>query len=139
MPCLAALLVLLVLRPLPVAVPLAAALLAFGLPSLVRASRRSLTVTEDGIQLQRDTYRLDASWDAVVGLERGRRRGLLRADEVLLADSRISAVDYRGRKTTLPQELEGHAATRRVQVNLYDRDWASGPIGEHLKAKGVTL
>jgi hypothetical protein len=130
---------LLVLRPLPLAVPLAAALLAFGIPGLIRASHRSLTITNDGIELQRDKYRLDASWDAVVGLERGRRRGLLRADELLLADSRISAVDYRGRRTTLPPGLEGHPATRRVQVNFYDGDWATGPIGEHLKAKGVTL
>jgi hypothetical protein len=103
MPCLAAVLLLPVLRPLPLALPLAAALLAFGIPTLVRASRRSLTVGRDGIQLQRDTYRLDASWDAVVGLERGRRRGLLRADELILADSSISAVDYRGGKTTLPR------------------------------------
>ncbi|WP_207556056.1 hypothetical protein [Intrasporangium flavum] len=136
-PAIAAALLLAVLRPLSLAVPLAVLVLAFGVSTMVRASRRSLTVTEDGIQIQRDKYRLDAPWDAITGLDCGRRRGLIRADELLLDDCTISAVDHRGRATTLPDSLQPHPATTRVQVNFYDRDWASGPIGAHLKARGV--
>ena len=117
------------------ALPLAAALLGvratYSGPGIAPVPRRRTGRTS----FSATSTRLDASWGAVVGLERGRRRGLLRADELILADSRISAVDGPGRKTTLPHGLLGHPATHQVQVNLYDRDWASGAIGEHLKAK----
>ena len=106
---------------------------------MLRASRRALTLSDDGVQLQRDKCRLDAPWHTVVGVDRGRRRGLVKADELILADSRIIALDHRNQATTLPKRLQGHPATSRVQVSLYDRDWASGPIGERLRARGITI
>ncbi|GAB3057249.1 hypothetical protein GCM10027053_18660 [Intrasporangium mesophilum] len=132
-------LTLVVVRPLAFALPVVLVLLAFGAWTLRRVSRRTLTVTEDGMQLQRDNYRLEAPWHAVVGVERGRRRGLVTADELALAESTIVALDHRGNTTTLPQGLVGHPATRRVQVSLYDRDWAASPLGERLKAQGIAI
>lgn len=139
MPSMVAVLLLLLVRPLVLALPAVLVLLAFGTWSMLRASRRALTLTDDGLQLQRDTYRLEAPWHMVVGVDRGRRRGLLRADELILADSRITALDHRNETTTLPKRLQGHPATSRVQVSLYDRDWASGPIGEYLRARGIPI
>lgn len=106
---------------------------------MLRVSRRALTLTGDGVQLQRDKYRLDASWDAVVGVDLGRRRGLVTADELILAESRIIELDHRNQTTTLPKAFQDHPARRRVQVSLYDRDWASGPIGERLRSRGITI
>jgi hypothetical protein len=57
----------------------------------------------------------------------------------ILADNRIIALDHRDQATTLPKGSEGHPATSRVQVSLYHRNWASGLIGEHLRAHGMTI
>ncbi|MEO5743784.1 MAG: hypothetical protein ABIQ53_04230 [Terracoccus sp.] len=129
--------VLLIVHPLTLALPVLLVLVVIGTWSMVRASRRTLTVTENGLQVQRDRYRLEAPWHAVMRVDRGQRRALVKADEIVLTDSRIIALDYRDRATTLPKGLEGHLATRRVQVSLYNRDWAAGPLGEHLREHGV--
>lgn len=139
MPLVVAVLFLLLVRPLVLALPAVLVLLAFGTWTMLRASRRALTLTDHGVQLQRDKYRLDAPWHTVVGVDRGRRRGLVKADELILTDSTIIALDHRNHATTLPKGLQDHPATRRVQVSLYDRDWASGPIGERLTARGITI
>ena len=138
-PSVGAVLLLLTVRPLKLALAAVLVLLAIGAWGLVRVSRRSLTVTDEGMQLQRDKYRLTAPWDAVEAVHRGRRRGLVKADELILADSWIVAIDHAGRTTALPKGVEGHPAPRRVQVSLYERDWPSGPIGQHLRARGITI
>ncbi|WP_343986265.1 hypothetical protein [Terrabacter terrae] len=138
-PSVVAVLSLLLIRPPVRAIPAVLVSLAFGTWIMLRGSRRALTLTDDGVQVQRDKYRMDVPWHTVVGVDRGRRRGLVRADELILADSRIVALDHRNQTTTLPKGLQGHPATSRVQVSLYDRDWASGPIGEHLRARGITI
>jgi hypothetical protein len=138
-PSAVAVLLLLLVRPFVLALPAVLVLLAFGTWSMLRASRRALTLTDDGLRLQRDAYRLEVPWHMVVGVDRGRRRGLLRADELVLADSKIVALDHRNETTRLPKGLQGHPATSRVQVSLYDPDWASGPIGEHLRARGIPI
>lgn len=138
-PSVLAILLLLLIRPLVLALPAVLVLLAFGTWTMLRASRRALTLTDDGVQLQRDKYRLDAPWHKVVGVDHGRRRGLVKADELILADSRIIALDHRNQTTTLPKGMQNHPATSRVQVSLYDREWASGPIGERLRARGITI
>ncbi len=139
LPSVLSVLVFVIVRPFAFALAAVLVLLAFGAWTLRRVSGRTLTVTEDGIQLQRDNYRLEAPWHAVVGVERGRRRGLVKADELALAESTIIALDRRDNTTTLPQGLAGHPATRRVQVSMYDRDWASSPLGERLKAQGIAI
>lgn len=139
LPCVVSLVALVVVRPLAFALPVVLAVLAFGARTLRRVSRRTLTVTEDGIRLQRDGYRLEAPWHAIVGVERGRRRGLVRADELALAESTVIALDGSDTTTTPRPALAGHPATRRVQVSLYDRDWAASPLGERLKAQGIAL
>ena len=130
---------LVVVRPFAFALPVVLVLLGFGAWTLRRVSRRTLTVTEDGIRLQRDNYRLETPWHAIVGVERGRRRGLVTADELALAESTIIALDRHDNTTTLPQGLAGHPATRRVQISLYDHDWAASPLGERLKAQGLAI
>lgn len=139
LPSVLSVLVLLVVRPFVFALPVVLVLLAFGAWTLRRVSRRTLTVTEAGIQLQRDNYRLEAPWHAIVDVERGRRRGLVTADELALAESTIIALDRNDNTTKLPQGLASHPATRRVQVSVYDRDWATSPLGERLKAQGLAI
>jgi hypothetical protein len=69
LPSVVPILLFMLMRPLVLALPAMLVLLAFRTWSMVRVSRRTLTVTDDGVQLQRDRYRLDAPWRAVVGVD----------------------------------------------------------------------
>ncbi|MFD6177867.1 MULTISPECIES: hypothetical protein [unclassified Isoptericola] len=102
-----------------------------------RARRRTLTVSDDGLAVQRDRYRLQVPWDHVTGVARRRHQLLLVVDELQVRDPEILALDSRGRATVLPPGLGAHPATTRIQVSLYDLDWRDGPVGAHLGREGI--
>ena len=90
--------------------------------SFRRVRRRTLTVTAEGLEVQRDTYRL-----LVVAVE-----------ELVVKGADVVPLDYRGRSTSLDTtSLEGRPAASRVMVSLYDKQWRQGPIGERLRRDGV--
>ncbi|TQL56948.1 hypothetical protein [Oryzihumus leptocrescens] len=100
--------------PWPVGLLLGLALAAsFGSLALARARRRSLTVSTDGLLLQRHDDALEAGWEEVTGIRRRRLGGLLPVEELTLRDSGT------------------------VPVSLYDKAWRDGPIGAQLRAGGI--
>ena len=105
--------------------------------NLVRVRRRTLTVTDQGLVVQRDQYRLTVPWSGVQGVQRRNHQRVMRAEELLVEGAQVEALDRRGRPTDVESQLEGHPATTRVMVSLYDRGWRSGPIGDRLRELGV--
>ena len=137
-PGLAAVLVAAFVDPWPVGLLLGLALAAsFGSPTLARARRRTLTLTTEGLELQRDRYRLSARWEDVTGIRHRRLAGFFPVEELLLGERELTARTSTGREGELPGGLVDHPASRRVQVSLYDTSWWDGPIGEQLRRRGV--
>ena len=137
-PGLGGLLVTVVVDPWPIGLLLGVALAAsFGALRLARARRRTLTVTDEGLLLQRDRYGLSARWEDVTGIQPRRLAGVLPVDELLLTDRELVARTSTGTERELPDGLDEHPASRRVQVSLYDKGWRTGPIGEELRRSGV--
>jgi len=127
-----------VVKPAAVGVGLGAAFSAVAAgTSIARVRRRSLSVSETGLEVQRDKYVLTAPWSAVVGVAHRRIWGLLAVDELLLAHSHPVGRSSKGRAVAVPRRLPGHPASRRIQVSVYDKAWRQGPIGDHLRASGV--
>lgn len=100
--------------------------------SLRPVRRRFLTVTPAGLEVQRDAYALRARWDQVVGVQRRRHQGLIPVEELLLAAAEVVPRTSTGKVKPPPGSLQGHPATTRVMVSVYDRAWREGPIGDHL-------
>jgi hypothetical protein len=98
-----------------------------------RIRRRTLTVSDAGLEVQRDEYAMVAGWDQVVGVERSRHPYLIPGDELVLSGSEVIPRGSTGKATTLPASLSGHPATRRIQISLYDKAWRDGPVGAHLR------
>lgn len=131
------LLVALVVQPWPIGLTLGLALAAsFGGLTLARARRRTLTVSDAGLAVQRDRYALSARWEEVTGIQRRRHQGVA-VDELVLGHSTLVARTSTGREQDLPGDLEGHPATTRIQVSFYDKEWRDGPIGEQLRRRGI--
>lgn len=103
---------------------------------LGRPRRRTLAWTEDGLVVQRDAYRLHATWDDVAEV-RTRWHQLLRVEELVLTRSELRPVDSRGRTSQIPKGVRRRGADRIVQVSFYDKNWREGPIGEQLRRRGV--
>ena len=136
-PALGGLVIALVVQPPAIGVLLGLALAgSFGSLGLARARRRTLTVTEDGLEVQRDRYALRARWEEVTGIQRRRHQGVT-VDELVLGHPTLVPRTSTGRGQDLPDGLEGHPATTRIQVSLYDRTWRDGPIGEQLRHRGI--
>jgi len=113
----------------------AAAVFAF---NYRRVRRRTLTVKREGLEMQRDQYRLIVPWTAIKGVQHRRHQRVMAVEELLVAGADIVPLDYRDQSTTLPQQLvAGHPAPTRVMVSLYDKDWREGPIGDRLRQDGV--
>ncbi|MFD6445077.1 hypothetical protein ACFWEJ_08240 [Promicromonospora sp. NPDC060204] len=121
----------------PVLVALAVVYIAVSMVLAIRMYRRvrnrTLTVSESGVTVQRDAYRIEAPWSEVVGIDRKRRQGLL-ADELVLANPVVTFVDAAGKPTRVPKAAAGHPALQRIQVSFYDKSWREGPIGDRLRA-----
>jgi hypothetical protein len=124
----------LLLRPLALGV--AGGLVVAVIITAVRAQRvrrRTLTITEDGLEVQRDSYALDIAWGNITGVRNRRLQGLLPVEELIVTDARIIERDSRGKPVAPPAKLAGSPALGRVQVSLYDTDWRHGPIGDRLR------
>lgn len=106
-------------------------------PSYVRVRRRTLTVTDEGLEVQRDQYRLFVPWRGVRKVQRRRHQVLLAVEELVVTDAHVAALDRRGRTTSVPNRLSNHPAQSRVMVSLYDKQWRRGPIGDRLRLDGV--
>ena len=128
----------LVIRPVAVGLVVAApCVLVLGLLGVLRVRRRTLTVFDDVLVVQRDQYRLVVPWSGITGVQRRRRQRLMAVEELLCSGARVEAVDSRGRASRPPEKLTGHEALTRVMVSVYAEDWRNGPIGERVRAVGV--
>lgn len=119
------------------AIIFAAFFLSIGIRPYRRARRRTMTVGEDGLTVQRDKYRLFVPWSEVDSVSRQRRQLVLVVDELRARESTVIAVDARGQQTRLPRGLDQKPYARRIHLNLYDREWRDGVVGQRLGAMGV--
>lgn len=101
-------------------------------PSLRKVRRRTLTVTDSGLELQRDQYAMIVAWDEVESVRRRRHQIVIPVEELVLSGSRLLARDSTGKPTSLPPSLSGSPATRAILISLYDKAWRHGSIGDHL-------
>lgn len=93
-----------------------------------RVRRRTRTVTPDGIEVQRDKYRLVFAWNQVSNVQNRRHQRVMDVEELVVHEAATQAVDHRGRATTLPSGLASHPAPTRVMVSLYNKELAKmGP------------
>lgn len=103
-----------------------------------RVRRRTLTVNSDGLEVQRDQYRLIVPWTAINGVQHRRHQRVMAVEELMVTGADVVPLDYRGKPTSLPQQLAaGHPASTRVMVSLYDKNWRDGPIGDGLRQNGM--
>jgi hypothetical protein len=103
-----------------------------------RVRSRTLTVSSDGLEVQRDKYRLFVPWTAVNTVQSRRHQLVMAVEELVVAGADVVALDHRGTSTNLPKQLvAAHPASTRVMVSLYDKDWRQGPIGHRLRQDGV--
>jgi hypothetical protein len=101
-------------------------------PRAIRA--RSLTLTDEGLKHAKGyTYRLTASWDDVVGVQR-RGIGFLKFEELRL---RAPAPDQA--VSPGPSRAPKQISDRYILLGLYDRHWRTGPVGTALRAHGIPL
>ena len=95
-------------------------------------------MTADGLEVQRDTYRLLVPWPAVAAVQHRRHQLVVAVEELVVKSAEVVPLDHRGRSTSLDTELIAqHPAASRVMVSLYDKQWRRGPIGERLRRDGV--
>jgi hypothetical protein len=103
-----------------------------------RVRRRTLTVKPEGLEVQRDQYRLLVPWTAINGVQHRRHQRVMAVEELVVTGADVVPLDNRDQSTSLPQQLlAGHPAPTRVMVSLYDKDWREGPIGDRLRNIGV--
>lgn len=101
--------------------------------SLRRVRRRTLTVTDSGLEVQRDKYAMIVGWNEVARVQRRRHQLFIPVEELVLSGSELVARSSSGKSTSLPPSLSGHPATRRILMSLYDKGWRHGPVGDHLQ------
>lgn len=111
--------------------------LVMGLQNVRRVRRRTLTVCDDFLVVQRDQYRLIVPWHGISAIQRRRHQKMMSVEELVCLGSRVDAVDSHGRASSLPQGLDQHPALTRVMVSLYVKDWRHGPIGTKLRSLGL--
>jgi hypothetical protein len=111
--------------------------LVMGSQIMIRVRRRTLTVFDDVLVVQRDQYRLIVPWQGIRAVQRRRHQMLMNVEELVCSGSQVEAVDSRGRASSLPHGLEQHPALTRVMVSLYAKDWSQGPIGERVRGLGI--
>lgn len=109
----------------------------YGVLTVRQVRRRSLTVTDDALVVQRDKYRLIVPWQGITGVQRRRHQVVMLVEELLCTGASVEAIDSSGRPSALPSGLEAHPALTRVMVSLYAKDWRQGPIGDRVRALGV--
>ncbi|MEU0479348.1 hypothetical protein ABZ260_09220 [Streptosporangium sp. NPDC006013] len=98
---------------------------------VMRVRRRSLTVTEEGMIAQRDTFRVAVNWVDFVDVQPKRIGGLYPVDVMTFSVGAVEPMDVRGRRRkAVPPKVHTIGADRRIQVGVYAPDWRTGPIGE---------
>ncbi|MFF0309240.1 hypothetical protein ACFYSC_17575 [Streptosporangium sp. NPDC004379] len=98
---------------------------------VMKVRRRSLTVTEEGMISQRDTFRVAVNWADFVGVQSERIGGLYSVDVMTFSVGAVEPVDVKGRRRkAVPPKVHTIGADRRIQVGVYASDWHTGPIGE---------
>jgi hypothetical protein len=102
-----------------------------------RPRRRGLAWTDQGLVVQRDAYRLLASWEDVAEVRSRRIQGLLRADELVVSRSDLQAVDSRGRASAIPDGVRRSGADQRIQMSFFDKNWRRGRIGDELRRRDL--
>lgn len=137
-PLVCCLVVVAIIRPLTlgIAVGLGFAV-AMTVANYTRVRRRSLTVSAEGLEVQRDTYGMFVPWPGVLRIQRRRHQWLFDVEELVVTDSRLLGRDSRGRPRALPEKLHQHPAGQRILLSLYDKEWRRGPIGEQLTRQGI--
>lgn len=111
--------------------------LAVGSQIVSRVRRRTITVFDDVLVVQRDQYRLVVPWQGIRAIQRRRHQKLMNVEEFVCSGGHVEAVDSRGRASTLPQGLEQHPALTRVMVSIYAKNWRQGPIGDKVRGLGL--
>ncbi len=98
---------------------------------VMKVRRRSLTVTEEGMIAQRDTFRVAVNWADFVDVQPKRIAGLYSVDVMTFSVGAVEPVDVRGRRRkAVPPKVHAIGADRRIQVGVYVPDWRIEPIGE---------
>lgn len=108
---------------------------------VIRVRQRSLTVTEDGLEVQRDRYALQVPWASFTGVEHRRLQGLIPVEELVASSSVVIPRLSNGKPGSVPKALQAQSdpAPTRIQVSSYDRNWRAGPIGDRLRAHNVPI
>jgi MFS superfamily sulfate permease-like transporter len=122
----------------PVALGVAVGVLAagfFAVSSSRRMRRRWLEIDDDGLRVQRDRYALEASWADATSVSARKVLGILPVEELFLSERTLIARASNDKDVVFPPKLPEYLATRRVQVNLYDKNWRTGPIGDQLRRR----
>ncbi|WP_326819787.1 hypothetical protein [Streptosporangium sp. NBC_01756] len=98
---------------------------------MAKVRRRSLTVTEQGMIAQRDTFRATVNWADFIDAQPERIGGLYPVDVMTFSVGAVEPVDVKGRRRkAVSPRIQTIGADRRIQVGVYTSDWRAGPIGE---------
>jgi hypothetical protein len=107
---------------------------------VLRIRRRSLVLTEKGVTVQRDGYRVHFEWTDAHAVETQRLGGLFPVDVILFRKSEAEPIDSKGRtRAVVPAKVYKVGADRRLQISVYDAAWREGPVGSALAMEGIAL
>jgi len=95
---------------------------------LRRARQRVLTVTEDGVELQYDAYRLVAPWSALRMTQKAGWWGLTH-DVLNVDEATVLALDGSDEPTRVSSRMTSRKVRTTVRLGDFDRDWRDGPLG----------
>jgi hypothetical protein len=98
-----------------------------------RARRRALTVTDDGVELQYDDYRLVAPWSALRMTQKAGWWGLTH-DVLHVDEATVLALDGDGEPTSISKRMTAQKVRTTVRLGDFDRDWRDGPLGRLVPA-----
>jgi hypothetical protein len=100
---------------------------------VLHGRRGTLTVTEDGLEAQRDLFRLIVRWEDFEKAEK-RTVGGIRTDLLTFRVGEIASVTSTGKRTKVNVErIRKAGADRSIQVGIYVKDWKTSPIADRLK------
>lgn len=121
------------IRPMWFAIIVEIAFIVLGARSVRAVRRRTLTISNAGLQVQRDKYAMLVRWDQVVGVKHRVHQLAIPVDELVLSGSELIARGSNDKPTTLPASLSAHPALKGIHISLYDKAWRDGPVGDHLQ------
>jgi hypothetical protein len=102
--------------------------------ALTRSRRRTLTVTDEGLEAQRDKFRVVVRWADFEDVTY-RRAGGLKSELLTFRTGEIVPISSKGQPTTVNEEaIRRVGADRNIQIGTYFANWMTSPVGESLKA-----